>query len=57
MNGPADSHQGMPKAVNHAVATRDHHIDPGDHFATEPDYVDSWPRPTPDSRASARAPG
>lgn len=29
-----------------AVATRDHHIDPGDHFAapgTDPDYVDSWP--------------
>jgi len=29
-----------------AVATRDHHIDPGSHFAapgTEPDYVDSWP--------------
>lgn len=41
MNGPADSHQGMPKAVNHADATRDHHIDPGGHFATEPDYVDS----------------
>ncbi len=25
------------------VATRDHHIDPGDHFAHEPDFVDSWP--------------
>lgn len=25
------------------VATRDHHIDPGDHFSEEPDYVDSWP--------------
>ncbi len=25
------------------VATRDHHIDPGDHFSTEPDFVDSWP--------------
>jgi nicotinamidase/pyrazinamidase len=28
------------------VATRDWHIDPGDHFAAEgiePDYVDSWP--------------
>lgn len=25
------------------VATRDHHIDPGDHFSDEPDYVDSWP--------------
>lgn len=27
-----------------AVATRDHHIDPGDHFSDEPDFVDSWPR-------------
>jgi nicotinamidase/pyrazinamidase len=25
------------------VATRDHHIDPGDHFSSEPDFVDSWP--------------
>ncbi|MEO9329942.1 nicotinamidase [Gordonia aurantiaca] len=25
------------------VVTRDHHIDPGDHFSDEPDYVDSWP--------------
>jgi nicotinamidase/pyrazinamidase len=25
------------------VATRDHHIDPGDHFSTAPDYVDTWP--------------
>ncbi|MFF4382334.1 isochorismatase family protein [Kitasatospora sp. NPDC001547] len=27
----------------HILATRDHHIDPGDHFSAEPDYVDSWP--------------
>jgi len=26
------------------VATRDHHIDPGDHFSDDPDYVNSWPR-------------
>ena len=26
-----------------AVATRDHHIDPGDHFAVDPDFVHSWP--------------
>jgi len=37
-----------PKAPDYAVAvaTRDHHIDPGSHFAapgTEPDFVDSWP--------------
>ncbi|WP_435175370.1 isochorismatase family protein [Actinacidiphila sp. bgisy145] len=28
----------------HVVATRDHHVDPGDHFSDEPDYVSSWPR-------------
>ncbi|EOM75189.1 isochorismatase family protein [Rhodococcus rhodnii] len=25
------------------VATKDHHIDPGDHFSDTPDFVDSWP--------------
>ena len=25
------------------VATKDHHVDPGDHWAKEPDFVDSWP--------------
>ncbi len=25
------------------VATRDAHIDPGDHFSATPDFVDSWP--------------
>jgi len=25
------------------VATRDHHIDPGDHFSAEPDFVATWP--------------
>ncbi len=29
---------------DHAVATRDHHIDPGAHFSEQPDFVDSWPR-------------
>lgn len=28
---------------DHAVATRDHHIDPGGHFSDSPDYRDSWP--------------
>ncbi|WP_327113202.1 isochorismatase family protein [Nocardia sp. NBC_01730] len=28
---------------NAVVATRDYHIDPGEHFADDPDYVDSWP--------------
>ena len=27
----------------HVVATRDHHVDPGGHFAEEPDYLDTWP--------------
>lgn len=28
---------------SHAVATRDHHVDPGAHFSASPDFVDSWP--------------
>ncbi|MEW2254849.1 isochorismatase family protein [Streptomyces sp. NPDC047869] len=27
----------------HVVATRDHHIAPGGHFADDPDFVHSWP--------------
>ncbi|OEU97600.1 MULTISPECIES: isochorismatase family protein [Streptomyces] len=27
----------------HVVATRDAHIDPGDHFSADPDYRHSWP--------------
>jgi nicotinamidase/pyrazinamidase len=27
----------------HVVATRDHHIDPGAHFADQPDYATTWP--------------
>jgi nicotinamidase/pyrazinamidase len=29
---------------DHAIATRDHHVDPGAHFSATPDFVDSWPR-------------
>jgi nicotinamidase/pyrazinamidase len=25
------------------VATRDHHVDPGDHFSDHPDYARTWP--------------
>lgn len=32
-----------PHGYDHVVATKDHHIDPGDHFSDEPDFVDSWP--------------
>lgn len=28
---------------DHVVATRDYHIDPGDHFSEQPDFVRSWP--------------
>lgn len=28
---------------DHVVATRDLHIDPGDHFSDHPDFADSWP--------------
>ncbi|WP_326765816.1 isochorismatase family protein [Streptomyces sp. NBC_01591] len=27
----------------HVVATRDHHIDPGNHFSDRPDFEHSWP--------------
>ncbi len=27
----------------HVVATRDHHVDPGHHFAEQPDFLDTWP--------------
>ncbi len=30
-------------SYDHVVATKDHHIAPGAHWAEEPDYVDSWP--------------
>ena len=28
---------------DHVVATKDHHVDPGDHWSHQPDYVDTWP--------------
>ncbi len=30
-------------AYDVVVASKDHHIDPGDHWAREPDYIDTWP--------------
>jgi nicotinamidase/pyrazinamidase len=34
----------VPSAgYDHVVATRDHHIDPGHHFAQQPDFVDTGP--------------
>lgn len=34
---------GGDHGYDHVVATKDYHIDPGDHFASEPDYTHSWP--------------
>jgi nicotinamidase/pyrazinamidase len=31
------------KDYQYVVATRDHHIDPGDHFSDRPDFTHSWP--------------
>lgn len=43
-----------PHGYDHVVATKDFHIDPGDHFSDTPDYAHSWPRhcvaETPGSR-------
>ena len=34
----------IPSAgYDHVVATRDHHIDPGGHFAEHPDFLETWP--------------
>ncbi|KUI35814.1 nicotinamidase [Mycobacterium sp. IS-1590] len=33
-----------PTKYAHVVATKDFHIDPGDHFSDSPDFVTSWPR-------------
>jgi len=37
------SHHDAAVDYRHVVATKDHHVDPGSHWAVEPDYVDSWP--------------
>lgn len=38
-------HEQLPGGPDyaHVVATKDHHVDPGDHWSRDPDYVDSWP--------------
>ncbi len=50
VRGGADVARRISEHVNarvadydHVVATADWHIDPGEHFSTTPDYVDSWP--------------
>ncbi|HEY0696847.1 MAG TPA: isochorismatase family protein [Micromonospora sp.] len=32
-----------PERWEHVVATKDYHVDPGAHFGSPPDFVDSWP--------------
>lgn len=32
-----------PRGYDHIVATKDFHIDPGDHFSSNPDFAASWP--------------
>jgi nicotinamidase/pyrazinamidase len=32
-----------PRDYDHIVATKDFHIDPGDHFSDNPDFAASWP--------------
>ncbi|MFI9046732.1 isochorismatase family protein [Streptomyces sp. NPDC053427] len=35
--------QAAGSCYRHVVASRDHHIDPGDHFSDTPDYEHTWP--------------
>lgn len=48
--GGADVAAGITELVGdasagyrHVVATRDHHVEPGDHFSENPDFARSWP--------------
>jgi nicotinamidase/pyrazinamidase len=50
VGGCADVARGITELVErdhgyaHIVATKDFHINPGEHFSDHPDYADSWPR-------------
>lgn len=33
----------QPDQWDHVIATKDYHVDPGDHFGDPPDFRDSWP--------------
>jgi nicotinamidase/pyrazinamidase len=42
--GPAiNGYLAGESGYQHVVATKDFHVDPGDHFSDHPDYVTSWP--------------
>jgi nicotinamidase/pyrazinamidase len=49
VNGGADVARAItdllatPHGYAHVVATKDFHIDPGEHFSDQPDYNASWP--------------
>jgi nicotinamidase/pyrazinamidase len=48
VNGGTEVARGVTARIGehgfeHLVATRDHHIDPGDHFSVAPDFEVSWP--------------
>jgi nicotinamidase/pyrazinamidase len=32
-----------PRGYHHIVATKDFHVDPGDHFSDHPDFAATWP--------------
>src|SRR5436305_12355119 len=40
----AISQRAAEGGYDHVVATRDYHVDPGDHFSETPDFNTSWPR-------------
>lgn len=37
------SHEAGAPSYDVVVATKDHHIDPGDHWSLKPDFAQSWP--------------
>lgn len=42
-NEVAEKISSLQTEYDTVVATQDWHIDPGSHFAEDPDFVDSWP--------------
>ncbi|OBK25916.1 nicotinamidase [Mycobacterium asiaticum] len=46
-----NDHLAGDRGYHHIVATKDFHIDPGEHFSDVPDYRTSWP---PHCRAGSR---
>ncbi len=38
-----NDHLTREPGYQHVVATKDLHVDPGDHFSDHPDYTSSWP--------------